>query len=180
MKPPLKWLSQEAYDRMPTGEKALCWYRSWIGETEDQGSNRSKLINWMGSLISKYLATGSEPYCAETLNASLRQSGVSSASLPVNPAAVFNWQKWAAAHGRKTSEPKRGRAFYWLGANGKGHIGIIAEVLPGKVRTLEGNTGPDPTTPAKDRDGDGFYERVRKLKDIQAHYQWGFIDLDNL
>jgi hypothetical protein len=58
---------------------------------------------------------------------------------------------------------------------GKGHVFFIVSVLPGgRLRTVEGNTGPGPAAPAADREGDGVYERTdRRISDCAGFLRIG-------
>ena len=55
-------------------------------------------------------------------------------------AAVRNWARWADASGRVRSVPKRGDLFFWLNANGTGHIGFVTKADGVQFVTIEGNT----------------------------------------
>lgn len=56
----------------------------------------------------------------------------------------------------------------------KGHVGIVSEVMAnGYVKTIEGNTGAGPGVV---REGDGVYERVRKVAGNDTMKVKGFLD----
>ena len=63
--------------------------------------------------------------------------------------------------GLRIKKPEAGCIFVMDHGAGKGHTGFVVAVMPDGVHlhTIEGNTGPGPAAPAKDREGDGVYER---------------------
>lgn len=66
---------------------------------------------------------------------------------------------------------RAGAVFVMDFGQGRGHTGLVLEVMGAKIKTIEGNTGPDPLTPEEDREGDGVYFRTRPIRSVK-----GFID----
>src|SRR5437763_788838 len=97
--------------------------------------------------------------------------------------------RWGAARCRKTASStlprgpqadaihdaslvKPGFIFVLSTGGSHGHTGLVAEVLPGKLRTIEGNTNDGGS-----REGIGVFRRDRrKIADISR----GFIDYSGL
>lgn len=98
-------------------------------------------------------------WCAAFVAFALKQAGWK--DLPKGAAAVRNWASWAKANGRITAKPERGDLFFWLNADGTGHMGFVVEATPTTVRTIEGNTNT-----AGSREGDGCYRRTRSRADV--------------
>ncbi len=105
---------------------------------EPRGSNR-------GPWVERYLKAtglgGGNPWWAAFVTYLLGECGYK--EIPIGPAAVANWSKWASRTKRLVSPPKRGDLFFTLNANGTGHIGIVLENKAGRVRTIEGNSNSD-------------------------------------
>ncbi len=77
--------------------------------------------------------------------------------------------------GLRLKAPTANCVFVMDHGGGKGHTGFVVEVLPGgHLHTIEGNTGPGPAAPEKDREGDGVYERFdRKISDCVGFLRIG-------
>jgi hypothetical protein len=66
--------------------------------------------------------------------------------------------------GLRLKRPTANCIFIMDHGGGKGHAGFVVDVLEnGHLLTIEGNTGPGPAAPAKDREGDGVYQRVDRV-----------------
>ena len=66
----------------------------------------------------------------------------------------------------------------WLarhGSTSNGHAGIVTAVRGLSMATIEGNTSLDPSTPAKEREGDWITNRIRFLKGTGTLYTLGFV-----
>jgi len=78
-------------------------------------------------------------------------------------ASVMNSWEQVKKAGLARDYPVPGAIFFFR--NGRawtGHEGIVVEVGDGgKMRTIEGNTSPQPTGTQSDREGDGVYFRER-------------------
>ena len=61
--------------------------------------------------------------------------------------------------------PTPGSVFFMqMGSSYRGHAGIVIAVDGNSLKTIEGNTSPNPDTPEADRNGDGVYAKIRPLK----------------
>lgn len=108
-------------------------------------------------------------------------------ALSATPAQIKRWQETmtphcvtSAANFRKlgllsaNAEP----ASIWLarhGSTSKGHAGIVTAVRGLSMATIEGNTSLDPSTPAKEREGDWITQRLRFLKGTGTLSTLGFV-----
>lgn len=70
----------------------------------------------------------------------------------------------------KFSKPEKGAIFIMDFGKGKGHCGMVDDAYLDRIHTIEGNTSSDPSLPAKDREGNGNFERSRKLSAINKGY----------
>lgn len=159
---------------LPMTERALAVALERVGVRE-RGANRGF---WVERFLSAVGLGPGYAWCAAFVYWCLLRAGARSDRLPARrrAAGVAEWVRWAEAHGRLRSEPARGRLFYWLQADGRGHLGfVLGPAWAGAWRTVEGNTSP-----AGSREGDGVYERVRVLENLRRHDRWGFIDLEGL
>lgn len=150
------------YESAPVQERALAWASSFKG-TREHGINRGPLVQRF--LASVGLGPG-YPWCAAFMSHVLRQAGYVGGPTK-GRAAVRNWAKWAKDENKVYLKPKRGDLFYWLNKNGTGHIGIVAEVNGGTVRTYEGNTNAQGS-----REGDGVYEKSRQTSGLRFIRWW--------
>lgn len=172
---PIKWMTRQMYSLASLGERLVAWADSQVGAAET-GWNR-------GTDVEKYqeiagLGTGGgKPWCACVMYVCALYAGFTKDQLPEKGkcAAVINWVKFAHKNGLIRLVPKRGRLFYWLDANGKGHTGVcIGPAILGIFRTIEGNTDGEDGS----REGEGMHKRTRTLQQLRKHTQWGFIDLE--
>ena len=108
-------------------------------------------------------------------------------SLSATPTQIKRWQQTmtphcvtSAANFRKldllstNAEP----GSLWLARHGRtsnGHAGIVTAVRGVSMATIEGNTSLDPSTPAKEREGDWITQRLRFLKGAGALATLGFV-----
>lgn len=75
-----------------------------------------------------------------------------------------------------TDQPDRGAI--WLarhGSTSNGHAGIVSAASGKSMATIEANTSLDPTTPAKDREGDWITTRVRSIGGTGSLKTMGFV-----
>lgn len=70
----------------------------------------------------------------------------------------------------RVNTPQRGDIFIMDFGGGKGHAGIVLEVVGNKIKTFEGNTQSDPNSAHEDRDGQGNYERTRLISSINKKF----------
>lgn len=109
-----------------------------------------------------------EPYCAAFVCWVVREACLNKVipfSLPNSPVA-YDFEKWGAANASKgvsvltnKSTPKPGDIFTLATAS---HVGIIKSVDSLTVTTIEGNTDGSGS-----REGDGVYEKIRRIATIR-------------
>lgn len=177
LKSPVKWLSDDKYSKCPFQEKGIAWADSQVGVREN-GRNKGKQVETYQE-VAGLGKGGGFAWCACFVYWTLIMSGVLKGSLPKPGicAAVINWVKWAKSEKRLLSNCKRGYLFYWLNADGTGHIGYcVSPMVLGVFRTIEGNTDGE----SGSREGDGVYKRTRTIWQLKAHKEYGFINLENL
>lgn len=156
----------EKWAAMSLGERALHAAASCVGIRET-GRNRGQQIDKWNRAAGAPLGSA---WCASFVTGMATAAGCR--RLPKFPARVRSWADPAFGLDRH-SEPKRERLFYWLNPNKTGHIGFVTRVLPfGFFATIEGNTDD-----AGSREGDGVRRRVRSVKALKRHDDWGFLDL---
>lgn len=163
MESPVRWLSNEAYRKAVFATRALAWAASQVGVRES-GRNKGKMVEAYQEQAGLGKG-GGYPWCAAFVYWCYIMAGVPTKLLPNfgAAAAVRNWWDWAVKNDRLTVEPQRGDLFYWVDANGQGHIGfVLGEPVLGFVRTIEGNTNDGGS-----RDGDGVYRRTRSVASIR-------------
>jgi hypothetical protein len=79
--------------------------------------------------------------------------------LPASEHCLTVWHQ--TPPGMRQKFPQPGDIIIWQhGDTQSGHTGIVKEVHPNHLVTLEGNTGAGPGV---EREGDGFYERKRMV-----------------
>jgi len=82
--------------------------------------------------------------------------------VPMTAGVLDCWNRVPAR--LKVKDPQKGDQFIMDFGSGRGHTGHVTDVINGYVHTIEGNTGEDPVLGSNsDREGDGVYERSRKL-----------------
>lgn len=175
---PVKWADARAYDTAPVRERAVMWADALVGIRETRGANRGWDVDY---LVQK---TGLNPlgayaWCACFVYSCLILAGADPKALPPKgkAAAVRNWVSWAKEKGRLRSAPGRGRLFYILRSDNRGHIGFsISSWFNFFFRTIEGNTDGD----AGSREGDGSYKRTRTRWWMGRFPQFGWIDLTDI
>jgi hypothetical protein len=152
MRIPISWKGTESQFReLPLPERALWWARQELMRgVREVGTSNS------GPDVEKYLKVvglgPGHPWCAAFVSWCLRQAGL--LELPKGAAAVRNWQAWRGVAPVKL--PRRGDLMFWLNPDLTGHIGFVAGVGPGWVRTIEGNTNA-----AGSREGTHVQEKRR-------------------
>jgi hypothetical protein len=80
------------------------------------------------------------------------------------------------ARGLLTDKPDRGAI--WLARHGttsNGHAGIVTAASGKSMSTIEANTSLDPTTAAKDREGDWITTRIRGVGGTGSLKTMGFV-----
>lgn len=176
-KSPVKWLTDKAYNLLTLSGRAIAWADSQVGVRES-GVNKGKAVEAYQEVAG--LGTGGGfPWCASFVYWCLIQANGDTRRLPERGkcAAVRNWVAWSNAQLLTSSIAKRGRLFYWLNADGTGHIGwCLGPSVLGIFRTIEGNTDGE----SGSREGDGVYKRTRTLLALRKKHKFGFIDMEGL
>ena len=174
---PVKWLSHHKYSRLTLSHRAVAWADSQVGIRES-GTNKGRAVEAYQAVAG--LGTGGGfPWCASFVYWCLIQAEADPRRLPERGkcAAVRSWATWSASHARTGQVAKRGRLFYWLNADGTGHIGwCLGPSVLGIFRTIEGNTDGEGGA----REGDGVYKLTRTLAALRKKHKFGFIDLEGL
>ena len=119
-------------------------------------------------------------YCEGVVAAALR-------SLEFPEAKIQRWHKVMTPHcvtsagnfrARKLLTDKPATGAVWLarhGTSSNGHAGIVTSVSGKSMSTVEANTSLDPTTPAKERDGDWITTRIRPVGGPGSLKTMGFV-----
>lgn len=89
------------------------------------------------------------------------------------PRTASVWRLWELGEKYRVAHPLPGDVFVHL-EKGKGHTGLVTQVLPNHLVTIDGNTTAehDPNDPAG-RDGGGVYRKTRRRE-----YFSGFLRFD--
>lgn len=87
-------------------------------------------------------------------------------------AGVLDCYAKAKKLGYVVTKPLPGDQFIMDFGGGKGHTGVVTEVVGIKVKTIEGNTSADPSYAAADRDGNGVFERLRPISGIKGFIRY--------
>ncbi|WP_395734781.1 hypothetical protein [Prosthecobacter sp.] len=108
-------------------------------------------------------------------------------SLAATPAQIKRWQQTMTPHcvtsagsfrklGLLSANAEAGSL--WLarhGSTSNGHAGIVTAMRGVSMATIEGNTSLDPSTSAKEREGDWITNRIRFLKGSGTLNTLGFV-----
>lgn len=180
--PPPEWKGVN-WAALPVQEKAVQWaaYFARIVKVREVGSNGGF---WVAKFLARVgLGTG-YAWCAAFVSYVLAMAGWTS----FKSAAVLGWRDWANRLGRIRTVPKRGMLAFWVKGSGKSqkrHIEIVintagdpcptfvhssGKVPTGYVHTIGGNTGSG--SQGSQEDGDGCYDRLRRVGDFTGFIQW--------
>jgi hypothetical protein len=108
-------------------------------------------------------------------------------SLEYPEVKIQRWHKVMTPHcvtsagnfrARKLLTDKPSTGAVWLarhGTSSNGHAGIVTAASGKSMSTIEGNTSLDPTTSAKDREGDWITTRVRSIGGTGSLKTLGFV-----
>lgn len=168
----IHWLTDEKYRQMPPWERALHWASLYaVRGVKEQGKNAGP---WVVLFLSKVGLGPGYAWCAAFVYHCLLKGEAKSLPSKWKAAGVRYWVEWAKKEGRLVQTPQRGDLFYWLNANGSGHIGFVRNTgaWPQYVETIEGNTDKGGS-----REGDGVYYRSRTRRELELHFESGFIRL---
>ena len=108
-------------------------------------------------------------------------------SLAATPTQIKRWQQTMTPHcvtsagsfrklGLLSANAEAGSI--WLarhGSTSNGHAGLVTAVRGVSMATIEGNTSLDPSTSAKEREGDWITNRIRFLKGSGTLNTLGFV-----
>lgn len=158
MKSPVKWLTDQQYTTLIPAERALVLAAVECDVKrvrEIGGQNR-------GPDVEKYLSfvnvgPGS-PWCAAFVSWCLAHAGWPR----FKSASVAAWARWGIHSARTLKKPARGCLFYYLNADGTGHIGFVVKAALGLIYTIEGNTNDEGS-----REGYEVCRRIRKASAYQ-------------
>lgn len=145
-------------------EKTIEIARSYLNVREVGGANR-------GPDVERFLATVHVPpgnsWCAAYVTTCIYEATAVVGGPPQFKGSAGALHLLDVNPNLRLTTPEEPCVFVLDHGQGKGHTGYLVELLPdGHFRSVEGNTGPGQAVPAKDRNGDGVYERTdRKVSD---------------
>lgn len=147
-------------------------YIKYVGQTENKGPNRSRLIDKINRFVG--VALGS-PYCLSGLQFGAHEVEKQlqlNFDLPVM-AHCQTFYKLCASH-LKHQTPKAGDwGLYRYAGRSSGHAVFVYEVLNDKqIKTVEFNTGPEKWM---NRNGDGVYMKTRNISGSGLMKLMGFV-----
>ena len=167
-----------------TRQLELAWLaKLFVGATETGGENRGPLIERFQKAVDN--VAGGEPWCMGFVQFLVMAVDTlpRSVALPRNvmvptesTVGAFNGHPVAL----KVNAPEVGSIVVWqrVQADGKalwqGHTGIVVDVTAEHLITVEGNTSPEATNAAKERDGQGVWQRKRMLGAIPGFIRLGY------
>ena len=160
---PLMGQAELSFWQLPAKERMVliaAYFCDQVG-VKEESRNRGKWIDRFITWV-KLNPLGRFAWCAAAVSA---WSDLAEANYgpKTGRAAVRNWAKWAKEDNRLGFRPQRGDLFYWLNADGTGHMGIITDATPEFIDSIEANTSSGKK--GSQRDGDGLYRRTRLIKD---------------
>ena len=173
----INWLTREKYEAMPVWERALHWASLYaVAKVKEEKGNKGF---WPTMFLAKVGLGPGYAWCAAFVYHCFIKAGVVPKRLPSKwkGASVREWALWAKSKGLVRHVPKRGMLFYWLSANGSGHIGFVRNMAhwPEWLETIEGNTNAE-----GGREGDGVYYKDRRKNVLEMNFESGFIDVTGL
>jgi hypothetical protein len=86
-------------------------------------------------------------------------------------------------NGLKLTLPRPTAGAIWFAQHGtttRGHAGLVTTTSTGRMATIEANTSLDPSTPAKEREGDWITTRMRNVNTNGQLVTRGFLPVSNL
>lgn len=133
-------------------------FKSWIGQTESNGANRSSLIDSMNRYVGNPLGS---PYCSAAVCYSLRPSKFKT-GLATRLKTKESFTSWDVIIGKR--QIKKGYIIIWQkGETIFGHAGLAFKDWNGtKGETYEGNTSSG--NKGSQSNGDGFWHRFRSIQ----------------
>jgi hypothetical protein len=159
-------------------KKALAWYaKTFIGIKED-GPNKGQMIERFQKAVDQQAVgeswcVGFVQYCLKGIDALF---GTPPTRVFATELATAMWTRTPAD--LKRTEPAIGSIAVWAKlVDGKpswqGHTGIVAEIVPLGVYTIEGNTSSGVS--GSQREGDGVFLRLRMGAQIPGFQLLGYI-----
>lgn len=88
--------------------------------------------------------------------------------LKKTPGVLDQWNNTPKEN--KFTKPQVGDIFIMDFVKGSGHTGIVEKIVGDRIHTVEGNTSADPTSLVADREGNGVFERSRKISSINKGF----------
>jgi hypothetical protein len=158
---------------LPTlAEKTAEIARSFVGVRETpRNSNRGPEIDrWVreGGGLDQPATGRGHPYCASYVSACVRDAAHELGLIPAfqRGASVLKLGERNAS--LLMSDPSVVPCVFLMShGGGRGHCGFVVGIEGDHLVTIEANTGPGPDVQAKDREGDGVYERRdRRVSDV--------------
>lgn len=149
--------------------------RKYLGEAEiPMGSNRSIRIDYwnleaIGDWRSFPMGGQGAPWCGSFVTGAGRQALGHLWPVPVT-GVVQAMVDWAKTEGIwSETGPEVGDLFclYYPKLKRYGHVGIVTEVSPGEIKTIEGNTNDGGS-----RTGFAVFERIRKISNRMGFIKW--------
>ena len=159
----------------PIAKRAAADALANVGVTEQGGNNKGKYVEVYLDAVN--LDPG-DPWCAAFVRYRFEQAA-KALGLPL-PASFPDsgycpdYRAWGVGRGfwipissEAGRSPQVGdlALFYFASKNRVAHIGIVIEVHPWGVWTVEGNTGPE-AGDGVNRDGDGVYKKRRDWSEL--------------
>lgn len=149
--------------------------KALVGIAEHGGNNSGTLVESIQMTIGR---AAREPWCMsaqQTAVAYVEKKTGLRCTLPVSEHCMTTLRE-AKKLGIVVDNPIVGDLMIWQhGDSDRGHVAGIIEDGDEFVRTAEGNTGPDQKV---NREGDGFYTKLRSLKGSGDMKVVGFIRLE--
>jgi hypothetical protein len=149
--------------------------------TQEEGENSGDEVEFYLSQCKPQIGVGS-PWCAAFVRAMMKTAAT---QLSLTYDSAFprsgytpDWANYAkknslwvpvSAIKDGTAVPRKGdlALFYFSQLGRIGHIGIVIDVHPTYMWTIEGNTSPEPEVDGiVDRDGDGVYKKNRQWNEL--------------
>ena len=162
-----------------------------IGVTEVGGENRGKAVeSYLASCI-PVIPPGS-PWCVAVVRFRLKQAATELGTTydvtmprtgytPDYVAWAYRTKNWISVSQAKEN-PELLRegdlvCFHFPQMGRHAHMGVVDKIGEWGIHTIEGNTSPElDDSPFVDRDGDGYYPKVRNWSELGP--KGGFIKLD--
>ncbi len=152
-------------------QRTLAWLaQQFEGVREEGGNNHGPLVERFQRAVDGK-AQG-EPWCVAFVMYLLGEidklAGTHAHLLPKTESSQFLWG--SAREELKTPTPEVGTVVVWRSAPGRGHAGIVIDIIGDGVTTVEGNTGG-----GDQREGDGVFRKRRVNGQIPGMTLLGYL-----